>query len=122
MKSKPRVTALVTFHLTEEGGRSQPAFDLPNYRPHIVVGDPAQRGALLAEDGRTSEEDYLGVNFTGSGAVLTLGQQFEVELELAYFPEVDYSGLKHGATFTLREGGRVVGYGEVKRDPWDDPQ
>lgn len=119
MLAKPRIMAKITFLSPEEGGRSQPAFNFPNYRPHVVVGDPAQRKAVFAEDGRTVDENYLGVNFMGSGTVMTLGHECEVELELVYFPHVDYSELKRGATFTIREGAKVVGYGEVQRDPWD---
>ena len=36
-----------------------------------------------------------------------------VTLELMYHPRVCYSDVVPGATFTIREGGRVVGYGRV---------
>jgi len=43
---------------------------------------------------------------------------------LVYFPEVSYSHVEEGATFTIREGSRVVGHGVVleRADPMsDDP-
>ncbi len=30
-----------------------------------------------------------------------------------YYPRVDYSALQTGVTFTVREGGRIVGHGVV---------
>jgi hypothetical protein len=55
----------------------------------------------------------LGVTFTGDGQELSVGVEHSVTLLLVYFPDVDYTGLIPGATFTIREGGKVVGFGEV---------
>ncbi len=41
---------------------------------------------------------------TGSG---------QYPLRLMYYPRVDYSTLQTGVTFTVREGGRIVGHGVV---------
>ena len=119
MSEKPRIQARVTLLTPQEGGRSKPSFDFQQYRPHIVIGNPSQREALVSSDGHSLVEEYLGIRFTGNGNELTLGEEFAVELELAYFPDVDYSGLRAGATFTIREGGTVVGFGEVERGPWE---
>lgn len=62
-------------------------------------------------------ENYLGVEFTGRGEVLTAGEVHRVRLALMYHPEVDYCELRTGATFTIREGGRVVGYGVIRAGP-----
>jgi translation elongation factor EF-Tu-like GTPase len=112
--SKPRIEAKVTFLAGSEGGRSQPARNSDQYRPHIVVGDATQRIAKTADDGRTLIENYLGVRFTGGGDTMEPGQSYEVQLELLY-PDVDYRSLVSGATFTIREGGRIVGFGEIKK-------
>ena len=112
MTAVSKISALVTFLPTEEGGRAHPAHDSSNYMPHVVVGDPSQRVALVDESG-TSTESYLGVRFTGDGQQLTPGLEHEVQLQLLYVGRVDYSALVPAATFTIREGGRVVGFGSV---------
>jgi hypothetical protein len=110
----PRITVDVTFLSSSEGGRSKAARNSPQYRPHLVVGDPAQRVALTAADGRTLLEDYLGVCFAGDGEELLPGQRYEIDLLLVYAPQVNYDALRPGASFTIREGGRVVGFGSVR--------
>jgi translation elongation factor EF-Tu-like GTPase len=113
-RSAPTVKASVTFLTREEGGRSTPAIGSKTYMPHLVVGDPNQRVAITASDGRTAAEDYLGVRFTGTvDDILVPGRAHAVSLELCYFPSVDYTALKTGAQFTIREGGTVVGFGNV---------
>ena len=108
-----KIGARVTILSAEDGGRAQPAVDSPSYRPHLVVGDAAQRVAVTAADGRTLVEDYLGVGFLGTGMCLDPGRSHEVQLLLLYHPEVNYEALQLGATFTIREGGHIVGFGEV---------
>ncbi len=112
MKPFPVIRASVTFLTPEEGGRSQSAYDSPLYRPHLVVGDPTQRAALTDDTGSATEK-YLAVRFTGDGTELPAGEPQEVTLELVRSQEVDYSDLSPGSTFTIREGGRVVGFGHV---------
>ena len=112
--SAPTITASVTFLTRDEGGRSKPPIGSRTYRPHLVVGDPRQRVALTASDGRSIEEEYLGVQFTGSDDdLLVAGRSHTVVLELVYYPSVDYAALTTGAEFTIREGGTIVGYGRV---------
>ena len=112
MTPVPSISAVVTFLLPEEGGRPTPVRDAWGYRPHLVVGDPSQRKAIVTA-GRECTESYLGVGFDGNGALLVAGQPHTVTLSLIYFPDVDYSALVAGATFTIREGGFVVGFGHV---------
>ena len=69
VEGSPRISVAVTFLSSEQGGRSQKAYDSPRHCPHLVVGDPEQRVALTDGSG-TVIEDYLGVQFTGDGREL----------------------------------------------------
>jgi hypothetical protein len=80
--------------------------------PHIVIGDPSQRLARIA-DGNVINERYLGVWFTKAPDELIPGESAEVTLCLMYWPEERYEEVVPGATFTLREGPHVVGFGHV---------
>lgn len=112
------ITAKVIFLTEEQGGRTHPAWNSRKYRPHVVVGDPTQRQVKTAEDGRTLTEQYLGVCFDGGGEEMPQGVEQLVSLLLAYYPAVEYEVLVTGATFTLREGGTIVGFGEVTQSPF----
>jgi hypothetical protein len=109
----PTIAARVTFLSPREGGRQFPAANHQEYRPHVVVGDPTQRKALTAKDGRTLIEEYLGVCFTGDGRKFLPGRTYDVTLKLIYHPQVNYDALTSNATFTIREGGTIVGFGKV---------
>lgn len=87
------VEAEVTFLSTEEGGGST---------------------ALLGAD-RVSTEEYLGVQFRRVALVLAPGSSATVWMDLVYYPASTYERLLPGATFTIREGVQVVGYGKVLR-------
>ncbi|WP_277372346.1 hypothetical protein [Pseudomonas sp. AA-38] len=90
----------ITFTSPGNGGREHPP-DLRNglYRPHIVV------------DGRPRDE-YLGVLFMGCSVAPEFGVEVLVTVRLPY-EQVDYSPLKVGASFVIKEGGREVGSGRV---------
>jgi hypothetical protein len=103
----------------KKGGRIQPidadAFG-GNYRPHIVIGDPNQRNAVLIEkDGhkRYIDEDYQGVAFWSGPEQIPVGSMIKVVLALMYYPEHEYKDVIPGATFTVREGSKIVGFGRV---------
>lgn len=111
------IEAEVTFLSTEEGGRSTALrLDHPQafYRPHVVVGDVRQRQAIVGDD-RVLREKYLGVQFRPASKVLDPGSSATVLMDLMYYPDDAYEPLQPGATFTIREGARVVGYGKVVR-------
>lgn len=109
----PVIECLVTFLPESEGGRrSAPAFTTI-YRPHVVVGNPTQRKAIIKN--RMLQEEYLGVVFLSGQSPFEFNKPLFVQLGLMYYPNVDYSQLVLGATFTIREGGNIVGYGEVVR-------
>ena len=112
MTRPPTITASVTFLAQAEGGRSKCPKDSPLYRPHLVIGNPNHRVALTDEHG-DGVEHYLGVQFTGKGTDLVFGVEHKVTLKLIYHANVDYSALREGATFTIREGGRIVSFGRV---------
>lgn len=84
------------------------------YRPHLVLGPIEQRSAIL--DGHTLIEDHLGVALVGGPEMIYPGETAEVELALMYYPNVTYAGVQAGATFTVREGPVIVGFGTVLTD------
>ncbi|HTK85343.1 MAG TPA: hypothetical protein VL625_09690 [Patescibacteria group bacterium] len=115
-----------------------PALNGDGYRPHIVVGDPNQREPILGT--RTTEvmcadgfkrrhtsdkwvnEEYLGVAFHcgPSDAEMSkefLGKPLKVQLTLMFWPGLKYEKIQDGATFTIREGGKIVGFGRVLKTP-----
>jgi hypothetical protein len=118
MSKLPRIEAEVTFLSEFEGGRAVPPLSLSadkhgSYRPHIVVGDPNQRHAIIK--GNEIQEEYLGVAFLAGSDEVEFNRPYSVELGLIYYPEVGYESVVPGATFTIREGPRVVGFGKVKK-------
>ena len=109
----PRIKAKITFYPASEGGRHAPPADLSDgkYRPHVVVGDPNQLRALVVD---ATKETYLGVAVVGGESEIIAGESFLAELALAFWPNITYEELVPGATFTVREGPHVVGYGRVE--------
>ena len=110
----PLVTIDATFLSNKDGGRSTlPAFDYKLwYRPHIVIQDPTIRSPLVDAHG-ISTEDYLGVQFVDGPKNPGFDHSNRYSIRLMYHPTVDYSDVVEGATFTVREGGRIVGFGRV---------
>src|SRR4051794_9961576 len=100
MAERTMVEAEITFLSKSEGGREIPdgMFHELRYRPHIVIGDPSQRRAVIA-DGNQLTEDYLGVAFSDGPQHVEPGQPARTTMALVY-PQVDYSAAKPGATFT----------------------
>ena len=115
--NQPRVKALITFLPASEGGRGHLPTDFSDgrYRPHVVVGDPTQRRALLVNN--VTQETYLGLAFVDGPLDVVAGESFVAELALMYWPNVSYDSLVPGATFTLREGPHIVGFGSVQTAP-----
>jgi hypothetical protein len=111
---QPRIKAQITFLPASEGGRAELPTDLSDgkYRPHVVVGDPNQRKSLLVNN--VAQEAYLGVAFMNGSSDVVAGQSFPAELALMYWPNVSYDSLIPGATFTIREGPHVIGFGIVQ--------
>jgi hypothetical protein len=116
MNNWPRLQLELTFLSPSEGGRDTPPPQIGRapgrYRPHIVIGDPNQRRAIGV--GNEGQETYLGVIFVSGPDELRFGEPIEAEAELMYYPLPEHDAVVPGATFTLREGSRIVGYGRVK--------
>jgi hypothetical protein len=104
----------------EQGGRSVSfppnALKTKSYRPHIVIGDINQREATVEiVDGRKqSKEKYLGVTFFDGPEDVPFDLPIRVRMVLMYYPELYYSEVVPGETFTIREGDLVVGYGTIR--------
>src|SRR4051794_21290649 len=115
MNHLPRIEAEITFLPECKGGRKEPPLDLSGggYRPHVIVEDPNQPWAIT--DGNVSQETYLGVSVVAGPKEVKLGEPFSAELELIFWPRLAYESLTPGATFTLCEGAKVVGHGQVRR-------
>jgi hypothetical protein len=95
------------------------------------VGDPRQRQAIITgrtmpveyADGSKGEswtdrfinEEMLGVSFEAGPEKPRLGEALAVTLFLMYWPALQYEKLQAGATFTVREGPHIVGFGRVLR-------
>jgi hypothetical protein len=104
----------LTFRPLSEGGRVMPDGILSgfHYRPHIVIGPPDQKHVVVAE-GYNLTETYLGVAFAKGPERIELSRPFIAEAALMYSPALEYSFVIPDATFTLREGQRIVGHGRV---------
>lgn len=83
------------------------------YRPHIVIGSPDQRTPIM--EGTVCKENYQGVEFLDEQLTIEPGQTVEATLALMYYhaPAVLYTDVVPGATFTLREGPTIIGFGTV---------
>ena len=115
MDQAPTIEAEITLLETHEGGRKQAI--RPGevwYRPHIVIGNPSQRHPVVGTDG-VIREAYLGVQFAREPAVISPGETAQMTMTLIYHPVVNYEAVVPTATFTIREGGSIVGYGTVTK-------
>lgn len=114
MTETPILEVEATFLTREQGGRnSLPSFKGGWYKPHLVVQPSEVR--TVATDGNTIIDDYLGVAFVSGPETLVAGKLARFNIKLWYYPEVNYDSLEEGATFTIREGSTIVGYGRVIR-------
>ena len=103
----PSVRAVITF-LPNLGHPPWP--NRGRYMPHIV-GDPGERKAKMS--GNTIIEHYLGFLVADAPDEIPPGGTVEVSLELMYWSGERYEEFVPGATFTLREGPKIVGFGRV---------
>lgn len=89
--------------------------DRSRFMPHIVVGDPSRREPLIDHAKVPPEitEDYLGVAFWDGDSPLVPDRSLRITMALMYFPHVNYAAVVQGATFTIRVGPRIIGFGRV---------
>lgn len=76
------------------------------YRPHIVIGPTTQRTAAPTEH-------YQSVVFLDEFIEIAPGETKQVSLGLWAYPDNKYADVIPGATFTLREGPTIIGYGTI---------
>ena len=114
----PTIKAKITFLSEKEVGRPQmPEVNKTSrYMPHLVVQDSDIRNAIIRNTKLHPNElieEYLGVAFVSGPTPIISDKEGVYELALMYYPKVSYEKLIKGVTFTVREGARVVGFGEV---------
>jgi hypothetical protein len=116
---KPVLRCSVIFRSELDGGRSQPlaagALKSRQYRPHFVLGPLNQRYAQIGP-GNTLIEQYHGVLIEDGPDQFAAGEEIEVKARLMFWDETrnsEYAGFTPGATFTVREGVRIVAHGQV---------
>ena len=108
------IEAEITFITKAEGGReTMPILSDCIYRPHIVVGNPNQKQAVVV--GNEIQENYLGVAFLSSPNDVEFNKSFLAQLVLMFYPHPTYDSLIPNTSFTIREGVKIVGYGKVKK-------
>ncbi len=91
-----------------------PGLSSHQYTPHLVIQSPDVRAPNVVR-GNVIVDDYLGVRFLSGPKESLPEQALNCEMELMYHPNVNYDAVRDGATFTLREGGTVVGFGVVTK-------
>ena len=107
----PLVRTVIQMNSTLSGPRS---IKERQYWPHLVVGDPEQREAIIGECNLLWAR-YLGeCAWFGPDQVLP-GEQAELVFALPYGTKEEnlYAELQPGSTFTIREGSKIVGSGRV---------
>lgn len=91
---------IVEFYSTKHGGRKDlPDLSSGQYRPHIVIN-------------ADESETYLGIKFTNGPDSYTHDEEVRLTMTSLY-ENVDYSGLKRGVSFLIKEGSNTVGEGVV---------
>ena len=100
MTERETLDAIVEFYPPKHGGRAiMPDLGSGQYRPHIVVN-------------RDPNQQYLGIAFYDGQTAFEQGEEVAVRMRLLY-DKVDYSALKRGTTFLIKEGAHTVGEGVV---------
>jgi hypothetical protein len=108
--------ASMTFLPPQESGRPNLGVLLTGlrYRPHIVVGDPGQRTAIVAANNHLTEP-LCPVAFSDGPSQIDANVPYPVTMMLTSWPHPYYDAAVPGATFTLREGGLIVAFGTITR-------
>jgi hypothetical protein len=119
MNDRAMIRAELTFLPRKDGRPLTKPLKGNRYRPHIVVGDPRQREAVIAQ-GNVLTETYCGVAFSDGPDHIEPDRPLQVEMTLMYWPHEIYDAVIPGATFTLREGPHIVGFGTVEAR-WVEP-
>lgn len=134
MTDVPLIECEVTFLSADEGGRAtgMPSLSSGSYWPLMVIGDPNQRKAIITgamlpveyADGTKGEEwsdnycpeEHIGVRFEYGPHEAAIGKPFVTTLSVPFWSDTPlFRKINPEATFTLREGHRIVGFGKVIR-------
>ena len=75
------------------------------------MGDTSQREPIIKEG--VIDEEYLGVQFRPCSVTLNPGETAQLNLDLIYYPSIKYESIEPNKGFTLRESGKIVGFGKV---------
>jgi hypothetical protein len=109
------VTILVvdlTFLRREDGGKVQlPGPPFLRYSPHLVVQMPDIRQAIMEENNIV--EDYVPVEFLDGPLDYVAGETGRFQIAIVHAIKTSCESLHPGATFTVREGSRIIGFGTV---------
>jgi hypothetical protein len=86
--------------------------------PHIVIQPRDARKAIVDEKG-VGTELYEGIEFIERPSNYEVGTPGIFAFNLMYYPEHRYPNVLSGATFTVREGAKIVAHGVVltRADP-----
>jgi hypothetical protein len=118
MSAKAYIDTEIVLLSKDEGGRSTPILPIAyggGYRPHIVLQPRNTREPKIEmRDGmRCCEDPFISVAFWSGDAPIPIGSPFKTTLFLSYYPHEMYRGCVPGASFTLREGSKIIGNGEI---------
>ena len=126
-RERSYIEAEVILLSKEEGGRSNPVIPIAyngGLRPHIVIQDRSARKpkiGMRAGHPNTILDEYLSVAFWSGPDPIPVSSPFLLTMYLWCHPDRMYDGCIPGATFTIREGGKITGHGEIKRR-WNEDE
>jgi translation elongation factor EF-Tu-like GTPase len=115
------IEAEVVLLAKDEGGRSNPVLPVAyggGLRPHIVLQDRSVRTPKIGvRDGQKNWilDDYISVAFWAGPDPVPISTPFTLTMILWCHPNPIYDDCIPGVTFTIREGGKIIGHGEIKR-------
>ena len=121
MKSlRELIDAEVVILSSADGGKAIPLSPVAyqgQYRPHIVLQSRQVRQAQIEmRDGlRHITDEYLAVVFWNGPDPIPVSTPFTLTMLLMYVPHPLYDRVLPGAEFTIREGGKIIGHGQVLR-------
>ena len=106
----PRIRASVTLLPDLQRGRNN---SKRGYRPLLVIGPTTQR--VAKKEGNRLSELHHAIIICDDGITIEPGQTVELTIALSNYREPDcrYEEFVPEATFTVREGAKIVGYGTV---------
>lgn len=96
------IDAEMVFFSAENEGRS--TIPMPGYMPHFVIKD---------------DTEYLGIRLIKTQDDIIFDRPTKCTIELLYYPNVDYSKLRSGVLFEVREGPKIIGSGRIISEQYE---